>query len=156
TLDYAVPVGPGNLDLTAAYSYNSTKVTSGTLAATADYASRIKFEQGMPSHNVTSTLTYSISPVTISGRVRYYGPWTDSSGNSTGDIFQRFGGMAFVDLSVAYDFMPGMAVKAGASNLFNTYPDKATYQASRGIVYSRNSPYDTNGGNYYMRFEAKF
>jgi iron complex outermembrane recepter protein len=156
TASYGLPLGPGEFNLTGAYSYNNTKVTSGTLAAASNNTQRILYQQGVPQHNVTATATYSLDPLSFTGRVRYYGPWTDSSGNSTGDIFQRFGGIAFVDFSVAYDFLPGMTVKAGAENLFNAYPEKATYQASRGIVYSRNSPFDTNGGNYYLRYEAKF
>lgn len=155
TLNYGLPLGPGNLDLTGSYSYNSTKVTSGAMAETANYASRVTYEQGMPQHNFTGTVVYTIDPVTVTARVRYYGPWTDSSGNTTGNIFQRFGGNAFFDLSVGYDFMSGLTVRAGAENLFNTYPEKATYQASRGIDYSRHSPYDTNGGDYYLRFEAR-
>ena len=36
------------------------------------------------------------------------------------------------------------------------YTDEAIFQASRGLVYSRNAPYDTNGGNYYVRLDARF
>lgn len=46
-------------------------------------------------------------------------------------------------------------MRAGGENIFNIYPDKAVFQASRGLVYSRNSPYDTNGGLWYVRFDAK-
>nr|WP_295108027.1 hypothetical protein [uncultured Caulobacter sp.] len=45
---------------------------------------------------------------------------------------------------------------AGAENLFDTYPDQATFQASRGLIYSRNAPYDTDGGLWYARISAKF
>jgi iron complex outermembrane receptor protein len=38
----------------------------------------------------------------------------------------------------------------------DAYPDKALFQASRGLVYSRNSPHDTNGGNYYARIEFRY
>jgi iron complex outermembrane recepter protein len=153
---YGRRLGPGRLDLTAAYSYTDTKVTSGSLATAANYAQKIVYEQGVPQHNATATATYGLGKVSLMGRLRYYGPWTDSSGNSTGDIFQRFGGVAFVDVAVTYNFTPGMLVRVGAENVGNTYPDKATYQASRGIDYSRNAPYDTNGGDYYVRFEAKY
>jgi iron complex outermembrane receptor protein len=47
-------------------------------------------------------------------------------------------------------------LRVGAENIFNTYPDKAVFQASRGLVYSRNAPYDTNGGNFYGRVDVKF
>jgi iron complex outermembrane receptor protein len=44
----------------------------------------------------------------------------------------------------------------GAENLFNTYPDEATFQANRGLIYSRNAPYDTDGGQYFVRLGVKF
>jgi len=47
-------------------------------------------------------------------------------------------------------------ITVGAENLFDTYPDEATFQASRGLIYSRNAVYDTDGGLYYVRVGAKF
>ncbi len=47
-------------------------------------------------------------------------------------------------------------LRVGAENLFDTYPDEATSQANRGLIYSRNAPYDTDGGQYYVRLEAQF
>jgi iron complex outermembrane receptor protein len=44
----------------------------------------------------------------------------------------------------------------GADNIFNTYPDASKSQTFRGLIYSRNSPYSTNGGFYYARVSAKF
>ena len=43
-----------------------------------------------------------------------------------------------------------------SKKLFDLYPDEATFQANRGLIYSRNAPYDTDGGNYYLRVETKF
>ncbi|MGA0603432.1 TonB-dependent receptor plug domain-containing protein [Caulobacter sp. KR2-114] len=151
---YEHAVGPGRLNLTAAYNYNQTRVTSGSLTANA--TQKVLYEQSLPRHNVTGTAVYSWGAFDLLGRVRYYGPWTDSTGNSSGDIFQRFHGIAFVDASVTWHATRSLSVRGGAENLFNTYPDKAVFQASRGLVYSRNSPYDTNGGLYYVRFDAKF
>ena len=88
--------------------------------------------------------------------MRYYGKWTDSTGNATGDIFQEFGAMTFADVSATWKFNDKITLRAGAENVFNTYPDEAVFQASRGLVYSRNSPYDTNGGHYYARIDVRF
>jgi iron complex outermembrane receptor protein len=155
-LTYAGRVGPGRLTATGAYSYTGTKVTSGSLASAANLLQRTMFEDGIPHHNATGTITYAVGPVTLLGRLRYYGPWTDSSGNATGDIFQKFGGVPFFDASVTYAVTKALSLRVGAENVFGTYPDKALFQASRGLVYSRNSPYDTNGGNYYARVEVRF
>jgi len=153
-VSYKHPVGPGVLDATASYSYTQTKVVSSQIAQSD--TTRVKYEKGLPEHNAVATLNYTLGKVSLMGRLRYYGGWTDSSGNASGDIFQDFGGIAFVDAGVTYEFRPGLSVRVGAENLFNKYPEKATFQASRGLVYSRNAPYDTNGGNYYARVDVSF
>ena len=55
-------------------------------------------------------------------------------------------------------FEEGIALRErhGAENVFDQYPDEATYQASRGLIYSRNAPYDTDGGQYYVRLDFSF
>ena len=89
-------------------------------------------------------------------RGRYYGPWTDVTGNATGELFQRFDGIALFDASVTYRLTPNISIRGGAENLFGTYPDEATNQANRGLIYSRNAPYDTDGGRYYVRLGLTF
>lgn len=89
-------------------------------------------------------------------RGRYYGGWTDVSGNATGDIYQKFGGIALFDVSASYTFGKHFTLRAGAENVFNRYPAEATNQAVRGLIYSRNAPYDTDGGQYYVRLGMKF
>lgn len=155
-LSYNHQVGPGRLGAMAAYSYTETVVTRGSLTAATSLLQRTTFERGLPRHNATGTLTYDVGPFGWMGRVRYYGNWTDSSGNATGDIFQEFGGVTFFDASISYKVNDVATIRVGAENIFSTYPDKALFQASRGLVYSRNSPYDTNGGNYYARIDVKF
>lgn len=153
-VSYNHQVGPGRLDATVAYSYTQTKVTSGVLAG--NTTQKTLFEQGLPQHNATGSITYTLGKISVLGRGRYYGAYTDSSGNSTGDIFQRFGGIAFFDASVSYAVNRNVTLRVGAENIFDTYPQKALFQYSRGLNYSRNTPYDTNGGNYYARVDVKF
>ncbi len=52
--------------------------------------------EGHPQRN------YDIGNWNALARVRYYGAWTDNSGNATGDMFQRFGAMQFLDLAASY------------------------------------------------------
>jgi iron complex outermembrane receptor protein len=144
----------GRLDLKFAYNHNDTKVTSGSLNANA--TQKRLYEEGLPKDNMTASATYSIGDFDFQTRARYYGGWTDSTGNATGDIFQTFGSVTFVDASVTYKINPKLSLKVAGENIFDTYPDKAVFQASRGIDYSRNSPYDTDGGQYFVRLNAKF
>lgn len=70
----------------------------------------------------------------------------------TGD----FGAVTFLDVSASWRFDERVTVRVGAENVFDKYPDEAVFQASRGLIYSRNSPYDTNGGQYYARVDVRF
>ena len=151
---YARHLGPGRLDLTAAYNDNQTKVTKGSLVASP--AQKATFEKGIPSQNVSASASYAVGPVKVLGRLRYYGSWTDSTGNTTGELLQSFGSINMVDVAVSYDFLSRLTLTVGADNVFNSYPDQATFQSNRGLIYSRNAPYSTDGGLYYVRLNARF
>jgi len=155
-LTYAQRVGPGRANASIAYNYNETKVTSGASAAIGNDAQRRIFEERLPKHNATATIGYDIGRVGAFVRGRYYGAWTDSTGNATGEIFQRFGDIALFDASLSYTLSNHFTLRGGAENVFNTYPAEAVFQASRGLVYSRNAPYDTDGAQYYVRMDVRF
>lgn len=155
-LNYARNLGPGRATATLAYNYNNTKVRSGTSAAIPNETQRRVFEERLPQNNGTASLGYEVGGFSLLVRGRYYGSWTDVSGNATGELFQRFGGIALFDVAVAYKFDEHFTLRAGAENVFDTYPDEATNQAVRGLIYSRNAPYDTDGGQYYVRLGVTF
>jgi iron complex outermembrane receptor protein len=155
-LSYAHRAGPGRASLSLAYNYNQTKVRSGVSAAIPNETQRRIFEERLPRHNGTATLGYDIGAVSFLARARYYGAWTDVTGNATGELFQQFGSIALFDVSASYRFGGHFTVRAGAENVANTYPAEATNQAVRGLIYSRNAPYDTDGGQYYVRVGMNF
>lgn len=155
-LSYGRQVGPGRANLSLAYNYNQTRVRSGTSAAIGNATQRRIFEERLPQHNATGTLGYDLGRVGLLIRGRYYGPWTDVSSLPTGDPFQRFGSMTMFDAAVTVELTENIALRAGAENIFDTYPDEATNQANRGLIYSRNAPYDTDGGQYYVRLGLRF
>ena len=147
---YRLGLQSGDLTFTGAYNYNERKSTSGS----ADEDRR--YERQLPQHTANVTATYITGPVEVFGRLRYYGEWTDFSDNANGQIYQDFGAKAFIDVGLTYNVTDNYSVRVGAENVFDAYPDEATYQANRGLIYSRNAPYDTDGGNYYIRLDAKF
>ncbi|MDE2619648.1 MAG: TonB-dependent receptor [Sphingomonadales bacterium] len=149
-------LGGGTLNTALAYNYNQTRVASGTSAAIANATQRRIFQERLPAHNATGSVSYALGPIDLMLRGRYYGPWTDVSGNATGELFQRFGGIAMFDAAVTVKVGQHVSVKVGAENLFGTYPAEATNQAVRGLIYSRNAPYDTDGGQYYARLDLRF
>lgn len=155
-LGYVRNLGAGRANLSLAYNYNQTRVRSGNTAAIPNVTQRRIFEERLPQHNATGTLGYDIGPLGFMFRSRYYGSWTDVTGNATGELFQRFGSTVLFDASLAYKFSENLSLRVGAENVFDTYPDEATNQAIRGLIYSRNAPYDTDGGQYYARIGLRF
>ena len=148
--------GPGRLNLTLGWNYNRTQVDKGATSVATNQTQRVIFEERLPRQKGTFSADYAIGNWSVLAKLRHYGAWTDSTGNATGDIFQRFGDMQFFDLALAYRFNAGNSLRIGADNLFDRYPDEAVFQASRGLVYSRNAPYDTDGRNVYAEYRVKF
>jgi iron complex outermembrane recepter protein len=154
----------GKLNSSLALSVINTKVNNGSITAN-PYAKQV-YEDSLPKNRATLSSTYSVSSWDVMGRVRYYGAWTDwtdafPSTATPGATYptynpQVFSAITFADLSVGYSLDKNTKITVGADNIFNTYPDKSRYQTFRGLVYSRNSPYSTNGGFYYARISAKF
>ncbi|MXP24552.1 TonB-dependent receptor [Altererythrobacter indicus] len=155
-LSYMSRLGDGTMKATLAYNYNDTEVRNGLSSTIGSEDQKERFEKGLPKHNATASLGYDIGRFGVLTKARYYGSWTDYSDNANGQIFQDFGSMILVDLSVKYDLTDNFTIRAGAENLFDAYPDEATYQAVRGLIYSRNAPYDTDGGQYYIRLGFQF
>lgn len=149
-------LGNGKLNLTLAYNYNTTTVDSGQSSVATNAAQRKVFEERLPRQKATISGNYESGNWDALARVRYYGAWTDNSGNATGDIFQRFGGIQFLDIALSYKLSQKQSIRAGIDNLLNKYPDEATFQASRGLIYSRNAPYDTDGRSLYVEYKVKF
>jgi iron complex outermembrane receptor protein len=113
---------------------------SGRAAWSANPAQKATFEKGIPQQNMSASASYAVGPVKVLGRVRYYGSWTDSTGNTTGDRLQSFGSINMVAVAVSYDVLSNLTGTIGADNVFISYPDQASFQASRGLIYSRSSP----------------
>ncbi|WP_332877777.1 TonB-dependent receptor plug domain-containing protein [Massilia sp. S19_KUP03_FR1] len=154
--NYLRRLGSGKLNTTLAWNYNTTSVDGGKTGVATNAAQRIVFEERLPRQKATFSTTYEQGQWSGLGRVRHYGSWTDSTGNATGDIFQRFGAIQFIDLAASYKINAKHTLRFGIDNVFDKYPDEATYQASRGLIYSRNAPYDTDGRNLYVEYKVKF
>jgi iron complex outermembrane receptor protein len=153
-LGYTTDVSGGGLSLTSAMNHNKTEVLNGSLVD--NDTTRNRFEKLLPQNTANFTANYAMDIVSLMVRVRYYGSWTDFSGNSDGDVFQDFDAEFFTDFSATYHLNDDLTVRAGAENIFDSYPAEATYQANRGLIYSRNAPYDTDGRNIYIKLDFQF
>ncbi|MCA0355871.1 MAG: TonB-dependent receptor [Proteobacteria bacterium] len=145
----------GRAGLTAAWNWNDTKVTRSKLTEVSRLA-KINLEDGLPQNAANVSFDYARGLFSGLIRARWSGEWTDAQANGAADLIQTFAGKTLIDLSVSAQVTPAIKLTVGAENLFDTYPDEATFQASRGLIYSRNAPYDTDGGLWYARLAAKF
>ena len=145
----------GRAGLTAAWNWNDTKVTRSKLTEVSRLA-KVNLEDGLPQNAANVSFDYARGMFSGLIRARWSGEWTDAQANGAADLIQNFAGKTLVDLSVSAQVTPAIKLTVGAENLFDTYPDEATFQASRGLIYSRNAPYDTDGGLWYARLAAKF
>lgn len=148
---YGMEVGAGRLNLTGSLNYNKTEVVGGSLES--NDTSRIRFEKNLPQRTMNFTANYNVGQWDFLARARYYGKWTDFSFNANGDIHQDFGAEVFTDVSVSYNATDALSLRLGAENVFDSYPEEAEYQANRGLIYSRNAPYDTDGRRVYLRVD---
>ncbi|SFJ07719.1 TonB-dependent siderophore receptor [Caulobacter sp. UNC279MFTsu5.1] len=145
----------GRAGVTAAWNWNDSKVIRSKPTEVSRLA-RINIEDGLPANAANLTLDYGRGRYSGMVRARYSGRWTDAQANGAADLIQTFGGRTLVDLSLSAELNDRFKLTVGAENLFDTYPDEATFQVSRGLIYSRNAPYDTDGGLYYARLSATF
>ncbi|GAA0341281.1 hypothetical protein GCM10009092_02260 [Bowmanella denitrificans] len=146
-------LGSGQLFFSAAYNYNRTQVTGGELMD--NLIRRTQQEQGVPQHRASLSASYLSGPWEWRAGWRYIGNWQDQA-ISDSEQFQQFSPLQRFDLSLTYAVDAALSVKFGIENLFDTYPDEASLQSNRGLRYSRNSPYDTDGGQWYLRTNFAF
>lgn len=160
---YRSTLGDGSLNLTLAYNYNETKVTK--FDPTIISASQKKDIEGtIPKHRATFTANYAIGDFTITGRENFYG----SFGLEDAFPGQTFGSKFTTDIEVSYTIAEHYTLAVGATNLFNTYPDKIKATAanpiyvltnglSNGQIYPNSGgPFGSNGGFWYGRLRVKF
>jgi iron complex outermembrane receptor protein len=135
----------------------------------------INVERLAPNHRATFSGTWSKGSWTINARENFYGSWenatdyptaTDSNGNVI--AAQVFGSKFTTDLDISYAYNDHMTLTAGASNLFNTYPDKIKASSSNplypvtggtadGQIYPRTGgPFGMNGGFWYVRAKITY
>lgn len=120
-------------------------------------------EGTIPKHRATFTANYAIGDFTITGRENFY------SSFNLEDAFpgQTFGSKFTTDIEVSYTIAEHYTLAVGATNLFNTYPDKIkattanpiyvlTNSLSNGQIYPNSGgPFGANGGFWYARLKVK-
>ena len=153
----------GKAGATLAYNYNKSTVPRfdpNVIGA----AQIINIGNLAPNHRANLTLTWNSNGFGVTLREAYYGSWREEVGYPG----QLFGARFTTDIDVSYTFLENYTVSVGASNLFNTYPDRVANSPDNRIFLSTNSlsdgqiypnaggPFGFNGGLWYARIRVKY
>ena len=160
---YRTRLMDGPLNLTMAYAYNESEVTSfNPSVISADQ--RFNIANLPPRHRINTSANWQLGDFQMNARVNYYSSWA----NQLEYPGQRFGGKATADLDLSYTFMDHFTLTVGANNILDTYPDKikasttnpiflSTGSLADGQIYPRSGgPFGINGGFYYARIRIKY
>lgn len=161
---YRTDLGSGKLNLTLAYNYNDTKVTKFDTGIFSAGDPILKDIEGFnPKHRATVTANYGIGDFALTVRENFYSSFILEQSFPG----QTFGSKFTTDLEASYTFADHYTLSLGATNLFNTYPDKIkassantiypiTNSLSNGQVYPNSGgPFGSNGGFWYARLKVK-
>ncbi|EIZ78147.1 TonB-dependent receptor [Novosphingobium sp. Rr 2-17] len=154
----------GTLRLSAAYSYNKTKILrvmdnpselSSLNVTLFGRQARRDLVAATPRSKVVLTSNWSSGRIKTLVRATRYGRYTESSNVAASD--RTFGAKWIADTEVGYQLTDNLDVAVGANNLFDTYPDKNGIVAYDGSgQYGNFAPFGLSGGFYYTRIGLKF
>nr|WP_321362526.1 TonB-dependent receptor [uncultured Hyphomonas sp.] len=152
-LNYDRRLAAGDVTLGLSFNYNKTDVLNSDFV---DNPSRVdRFERLYPRFSTHVSAGFRRGALSFDTQIRWIGSWADYT-NQDADFIQEFGAELFVDTSVSLELNDKLTLRLGAENLFSEYPDEAILEVSKGLIYSRNAPYDTDGGQYYVRLSTGF
>ncbi len=165
---WSIPMQASNLNLTASYNYNKTKVTRiapnpAQLTALGANLERIgrdergRIEEGFPRDKLGVNANWTMERWDFNAGATRYGTFTTrNASNPTLD--QTYGAKWVVDVSANFRPADHWMLTLGADNVFNTYPEKSIYGNSTfGLIpYSLQSPFGFNGSYAYAKVTFKW
>ena len=152
----------GRFNLTVAYNYNQSKVTKFD-PSVISAAQIIDVARLAPAHRGNVALSWYGGNWAVTGRENAYSSWRDEV-DYPGQVFKA---KLTTDLDVSYS-LDAYTLSLGASNLFNTMPDKIANSSSNpvyqltnstadGQIYPRSGgPFGINGAFGYLRLTARY
>lgn len=108
-----------------------------------------------PDHSGSIGLTHTKGKWTSNVQFSYFGNY--AIGYSSGT--ETYGPNWITDVTVNYQWSDALAVRVGAQNLFNEYPDERSEGNQFNGIFKyplTNSPIGFNGGYFYSEVEYKF
>jgi iron complex outermembrane receptor protein len=113
--------------------------------------------QERPKWRATATGQYRYGAWNGLARYSYYAKYTSSLYSYSGDDVATYGAKGLVDIELGYTAPRVFRIAVGARNLFDTYPDRMSYNNGFDIFpYPPASPFGYNGRFVYTRVEVDF
>jgi iron complex outermembrane receptor protein len=172
TADYRLPMSNGELGLSAAFNYTKTTIpnecciplppeleeTEETeLVGRYDEGGLLAMTQERPKWRATATGTYRYGAWNALARYSYYDKYTSSLYSYAEEGVATYGAKGLVDVELGYTLPRVLKLSVGARNLFDTYPDRMSYDNGFDIFpYPPASPFGYNGRFVYTRLEMDF
>ena len=171
TADYRVPTTSGEFGLAAAFNYTKTTIpnecciplppelqgTGEELIGRYDEGGLLAMTQERPKWRSTVTGQYRHGVLNGLVRYSYYGKYTSSLYSYSGDDVATYGAKGLFDVELGYTAARVFRIALGARNLFDTYPDRMSYNNGFDIFpYPPASPFGYNGRFVYTRVEVDF
>jgi len=158
--NYSMELFEGDTQLSLAYNWNDTQVDSFNPDTTNELKVR-RLEDEMPHHRGTFTVSQTWEKVSMFVRANMYGSFYAVQADGWGG--RREAGSSFtLDAQVSYFVTESISLSVGASNLFDTEAEKVDgnfedyWWKNYGAKYFENSPFDFNGGYYYVKATYNF
>jgi iron complex outermembrane receptor protein len=154
----------GTFHLSAAYSYNKTKILSiadnppqlGSNVVLFAHQAQSDLTRALPHDKIVLTNDWSLGKWHALGRLTRFGKYTEAGTAADGSGDRTFGAKWITDLEIGYDITSRITLSAGANNLFDVYPDKHGLISADGSgIYGNFAPFGLDGGFYYGRLSVK-
>ena len=114
---------------------------------------RINLESRLPKSVGNLAAVYDSSRYSAMARGRYFGTWTSADSPT---LYQTFSKQILFDAAATWKWSKSVTLTVGAENIFNKYPDKALFNVAAGLIYSRFSPYDTDGRRLFTQLNFAY
>ncbi|MEM9744177.1 MAG: TonB-dependent receptor [Pseudomonadota bacterium] len=166
-LTYRRDTDVGDFTLSGAFNYNDVDIdrigdnppelsglvlADGTPLQQFDRARLGTYTREIPGTKAVFSGIYDIGRVGVTLRATQFGAFDNVSNNPAADTNNDEEWI--VDLETRYSLDNGILLTAGASNIFNTYPDEVRSEGVfGGGQYDGNSPFGFTGGFWYARAE---
>lgn len=165
--NYSADLFGGDTDFALAYNWNETSVdsvatrldpnTGAALVATSDFKIS-RLEDGIPKHRATFTISQKWEDVSTFIRANYYGEYLAVHADDPG-VSETGDSAITIDAEMSYSVTEEFTVSVGANNIFDQEAHRMGYEGSQdyaGGIYYETSPFDFNGGSYYIQGRYSF